>query len=59
MIQLNSLQYRWRYEQGIPIGRQVLNDFSTDPKAAQRHSANPAIMANIQKLVNAGIVQIR
>ena len=49
---------RCGWAEGKPCA-QVLNDFSTDPKAAARHSSNPAIMANIQKLVNAGIVQIR
>jgi len=48
--------------QGIltdPIMRQVLQDFQSDPKAAQAHAKNPEIMAKIQKLVNAGIVQMR
>ena len=30
-----------------------------DPKAAQEHMKNPMVMAKIQKLVNAGILQIR
>ena len=48
--------------QGImsdPVMRQVLNDMSTDPKAAQEHQKNPMVMAKIQKLINAGIVQTR
>ena len=48
--------------QGIlsdPIMRQVLQDFQENPKAAQQHMKNPEIMAKIQKLVNAGIVQVR
>jgi stress-induced-phosphoprotein 1 len=48
--------------QGIlqdPIMRQVLNDMSTDPRAAAEHQKNPMIMAKIQKLINAGIVQTR
>ena len=48
--------------QGIlqdPIMRQVLNDMSTDPRAAAEHQKNPVIMAKIQKLINAGIVQTR
>ena len=40
-----------------PVMRQVLNDMSTDPKAAQEHQKNPMVMAKIQKLINAGIVQ--
>ena len=42
-----------------PVMRQVLQDMSTDPKAAAEHQRNPMIMAKIQKLVNAGIVQVR
>ena len=40
-----------------PVMRQVLNDMSTDPKAAAEHQKNPMVMAKIQKLINAGIVQ--
>ena len=42
-----------------PVMRQVLNDMSTDPKAAAVHQKNPMVMAKIQKLINAGIVQTR
>jgi len=42
-----------------PVMRQVLNDMSTDPKAAAEHQKNPMVMAKIQKLINAGIVQTR
>merc|ERR1712065_87694 len=35
-----------------PVIRQVLQDFQENPKA-------PTVMAKIQKLVNAGIVQMR
>ena len=42
-----------------PIMRQVLNDMQTDPKAAADHMKNPMVAANLQKLVNAGIVQMR
>ncbi|BBN19665.1 stress-induced-phosphoprotein 1 [Marchantia polymorpha subsp. ruderalis] len=48
--------------QGIlsdPIMRQVLTDFQENPKAAQEHMKNPMVMGKIQKLVNAGIVQVR
>ena len=38
--------------------RQVLDDFQHDQAAAQRHLKRPEIMANIQKLVKAGIVQL-
>ena len=41
-----------------PVMRQVLNDFTNDPKAAQHHSKNAGIMAKLQKLVNAGIVRM-
>ncbi|XP_028790207.1 hsp70-Hsp90 organizing protein 3 [Neltuma alba] len=42
-----------------PIMRQVLVDFQENPKAAQEHTKNPMVMNKIQKLVSAGIVQIR
>ena len=42
-----------------PIMRQVLNDMQTDPKTSQKHLANADIRAKLQKLVNAGIVQMR
>ena len=38
---------------------QVLNDMQTDPKSGQRHMANADIRAKMQKLVSAGIVQMR
>ncbi|KAI8546497.1 hypothetical protein RHMOL_Rhmol07G0122700 [Rhododendron molle] len=42
-----------------PVMRQVLVDFQENPKAAQEHSKNPQVMSKIQKLVSAGIVQIK
>ncbi|XP_062146091.1 hsp70-Hsp90 organizing protein 3-like [Alnus glutinosa] len=42
-----------------PVMRQVLVDFQENPRAAQEHSKNPMVMNKIQKLVSAGIVQIR
>ena len=42
-----------------PIMRQVLDDFQTDPNAAQKHLKNPGIHAKITKLVSAGIIQLR
>jgi len=42
-----------------PVMRQVLNDMQEDPKAAQDHLKNPMVMGKIQKLVSAGILQIR
>lgn len=38
---------------------QVLQDFQENPKAAEQHQKNPMIMARLQKLINAGIVQVR
>ena len=38
---------------------QVLTDFQENPKAAEQHQRNPMVMAKIQKLVAAGIVQVR
>lgn len=42
-----------------PVMRQVLVDFQENPKAAQDHMKNPLVMNKIQKLINAGIVQMR
>ncbi|KAJ8767688.1 hypothetical protein K2173_018246 [Erythroxylum novogranatense] len=42
-----------------PVMRQVLVDLQENPKAAQQHMKNPMVMNKIQKLINAGIVQIR
>ncbi|KAK1272401.1 Heat shock protein STI [Acorus gramineus] len=42
-----------------PIMRQVLVDFQENPKSAQEHLKNPQVMHKIQKLVSAGIVQMR
>ncbi|XWS49792.1 hypothetical protein CRYUN_Cryun12cG0033000 [Craigia yunnanensis] len=42
-----------------PVMRQVLIDFQENPKAAQEHTKNPMVMTKIQKLVAAGIVQMR
>ncbi|XWS38515.1 hypothetical protein CRYUN_Cryun19dG0137900 [Craigia yunnanensis] len=42
-----------------PVMRQVLIDFQENQKAAQEHMKNPMVMNKIQKLVTAGIVQIR
>ncbi|KAJ8429848.1 hypothetical protein Cgig2_011846 [Carnegiea gigantea] len=42
-----------------PVMRQVLIDFQENPKAAQEHMKNPMVMNKIQKLVSAGIVQVR
>ncbi|EHA8588492.1 hsp70-Hsp90 organizing protein [Cocos nucifera] len=42
-----------------PIMRQVLIDFQENPRAAQEHLKNPQVMHKIQKLVSAGIVQMR
>ncbi|XP_011081199.1 hsp70-Hsp90 organizing protein 3 [Sesamum indicum] len=42
-----------------PVMRQVLVDFQENPRAAQDHMKNPQVMNKIQKLVSAGIVQVR
>ncbi|KAL1547493.1 Hsp70-Hsp90 organizing protein 2 [Salvia divinorum] len=42
-----------------PVMRQVLTDFQENPAAAQKHMKNPGVMDKIQKLVNAGIVQVK
>ncbi|XP_043722453.1 hsp70-Hsp90 organizing protein 2-like [Telopea speciosissima] len=42
-----------------PIMRQVLTDFQENPGSAQEHLKNPQVMNKIQKLVSAGIVQLK
>ncbi|XP_020578040.1 hsp70-Hsp90 organizing protein 3-like [Phalaenopsis equestris] len=42
-----------------PIMRQVLVDLQENPKASQDHLKNPQVMTKIQKLISAGIVQMR
>lgn len=37
----------------------MLTDFEENPRAAQDHLKNPQVMHKIQKLVSAGIVQMR
>ncbi|XP_047325573.1 hsp70-Hsp90 organizing protein 3-like [Impatiens glandulifera] len=42
-----------------PVMRQVLVDFQENPKAAQEHMKNPSVMNKVQKLISAGIVQVK
>uniref|UniRef100_A0AAV1UDG4 Hsp70-Hsp90 organising protein n=1 Tax=Peronospora matthiolae TaxID=2874970 RepID=A0AAV1UDG4_9STRA len=42
-----------------PVMQNVLNDFQTDPTSAQRHLQNPGIMAKIEKLIAAGVLQTK
>lgn len=42
-----------------PVMRQVLRDMQEDPSSAQKHLAHPDISRKIEKLVAAGIVQLR
>eukprot|EP00210_Caulerpa_lentillifera_P000134 g129.t1 len=48
--------------QGIltdPIMAQVLKDFESDPRGAQKHLKNPEIMRKLNKLMTAGIVKVQ
>ncbi|KAG8060082.1 hypothetical protein GUJ93_ZPchr0002g24367 [Zizania palustris] len=42
-----------------PIMRQVLIDLQENPRASQEHLKNPGVMQKIQKLISAGIVQMK
>ncbi|KAK7389292.1 hypothetical protein VNO78_24162 [Psophocarpus tetragonolobus] len=42
-----------------PVMRQVLIDFQENSRAAQDHIKNPMVMNKIQKLISAGIVQMK
>lgn len=49
---LNGTEYGLRY-------LQVLMDLQENPQAAQQHLKNPGVMNKFQKLVSAGIVQVK
>ena len=42
-----------------PTIRQVLTDFQENPKYAQQAMADPHIRAKIEKLVSAGVLQVK
>lgn len=42
-----------------PIMQNVLQDFQTDPRAAQRHLQNADVMGKIEKLIAAGVLQTK
>ena len=42
-----------------PVMRQVLGEMQEDPAAAQKHMSHPGIAKKIDKLVAAGVIQIR
>ncbi|KAM0915444.1 hypothetical protein ACQ4PT_010847 [Festuca glaucescens] len=42
-----------------PVMRQVLIDLQENPRSSQEHLKNPGVKQKIQKLVNAGIVQMK
>jgi len=41
-----------------PVMQQVLQDFQTNPAAAQHHLQNPEILSKIQNLAEAGVIRI-
>jgi len=41
-----------------PVIQQVLQDFQQDPQAAQKHLQNAGIMAKLEKLIAAGVLQV-
>lgn len=48
--------------QGIlqdPVMRQVLQDMQQDPRSARKHLQNPEVASKIEKLVAAGVLQMR
>lgn len=42
-----------------PVMQNVLQDFQTDPRGAQRHLQDAGIMAKIEKLIAAGVLQTK
>lgn len=43
---------------GDPVMRQILEQMQSDPKAVQDHLRNPVVAERIQKLIDAGIIQV-
>mgnify|MGYP001806859947 CR=1 FL=1 len=43
----------------VAAALQVLRDFQEDPRGAQKHLKSPEIMVKINKLVAAGIIQVK
>jgi len=44
---------------GDPQLRSILGEMQTDPKKAQAAMADPTIAAKLQKLIAAGVLQVR
>lgn len=44
---------------GDPQMRSILNEMQTDPKKAQAIMNDPSIAAKLQKLIAAGVLQVR
>jgi len=42
-----------------PVMRQVLSDMQEDPVSAQRHMKHPDVAVKINKLISAGVIQVR
>jgi len=42
-----------------PVMAQVLKDFESDPKSAQKHLKNPQIMNKLNRLITAGIIKVQ
>lgn len=42
-----------------PVIQNVLNDFQNDPRAAQKHLQNASIRTKIEKLIAAGVLQMK
>jgi stress-induced-phosphoprotein 1 len=42
-----------------PVMRQVLSDMQEDPISAQRHMKHPEVASKINKLISAGVIQVR
>jgi len=40
-----------------PVMQQVLEDMQQDPRAGQRHMANPGIRSKISRLIAAGVIR--
>lgn len=52
-------RWAWWWSGDAELAMQVLTDLQENPRAAQAHLKNPGVMQKIQKLVSAGIVQMK
>jgi stress-induced-phosphoprotein 1 len=58
-MELNAHAYTLQKIMSDPVMQSILQQAQSNPAALQDHMKNPAVRANIMKLVNAGIIKTR